>query len=110
MFDAAPPVAVSVPAPVADFSIARLPDRPSLSTIRRPCAAGAPDEVVVCGRRDDSRYRLGPLPPSGLAAPGEPGLGFDLAPDLRVSQDVEQVDLGSGFVAQRVWVRLRFRF
>jgi len=33
-----------------------------------------------------------------------------LAPDLRVSQDVEQVDLGSGWVAQRVWVLLRLRF
>ncbi|MFB9773124.1 hypothetical protein [Sphingomonas yabuuchiae] len=32
--------------------------------IRRPCTIGpTDDDVVVCGRRDDARFRLGPMPP-----------------------------------------------
>ena len=42
------------------------PQRPSLVIVppRKACGASDPDEVVICGRRDDSRYRVAPLPPN----------------------------------------------
>lgn len=105
LVDIAPP-----PESLAGFSIAHIAaDAPF--RIHRSCRRGDPDEIIVCGRRDDSRHRLGPLPPLELARP-DPGLplGIDLAPNLRLGPIVTQVIRPDGLVDWRVMLALRWRF
>jgi len=98
------------PANLGDFSIAHLgPGAPF--HVDRSCRGGGGAEIVVCGRRGDSPYRLQPLPPSGIAPP-DAGLpvGIDLAPNLRAGADITQHVRPDGFVAQEIWLRFRLRF
>ena len=107
---AAPPVDMApAPASLAGFSIAYLGAEEPFR-VHRSCR-GAGDEIIVCGRRGESRYRLQPLPPSGIAPPdADLPVGTALAPNLRAGMDVTQHVRPDGFIAQEVWLRLRFRF
>lgn len=83
---------------------------PILPAPRVPAAAtvcpvgGEADEVVVCGRRDDERFRLRPLPPP----PGRTGLPLAEVPlpgGARAAVQTEQANV-AGAPSNRVMVRL----
>ena len=59
------PPAIVMPLPdVSGFSIEGIEiDRPLIIVPRRSaCRSSSSDEIVVCARRNDGRYRLRPLP------------------------------------------------
>lgn len=87
---------------------------PVLPAPRVPAAAtacpadGEADEVVVCGRRDDERFRLRPLPPP----PGRTGLPMaetTLPGGAKAAVQTEQANVG-GAPSNRVMVRLSWPF
>jgi len=91
-----------VPEPLSGFSIEHVAPVPF--RIRRACTADSSDEIVVCGRRDQERYRLRPLPPPPLPE-RDAGLGIDLGPNARLSFGPFGGDLG-----QAAGLTLRIRF
>ncbi len=84
---------------------------PQLSPVRQQqCAPGNPNEIVVCGSRQESeRYRLRPLPDRGfeedpLVAEADLGGGFS----GKISMD--QVEISPGIVSKRVLFSIKKPF
>ena len=63
-----PPPPIIVPAPEVsqspDNGAVRREYSVTIVTPQGACRSSDPDEVVICGRRDDERYRLTPLLPN----------------------------------------------
>ena len=82
----------------------------SVPTIPRPCDAQDQDrdaDIVVCGRRDDSkRYRLPPPTPYQSALPKAE---LKLGNGTSLSAETERVDIG-GTPSNRAMIRLKFKF
>lgn len=84
------------------------PDLQMRITPERSCVSADPQEIVVCGRRDDDLYRLRPLPPE-----------FEIPP-LRVetrlfdgvtgSMHLESTQLPNGMTSKRLMVSVKTRF
>lgn len=78
-------------------------------TIRQPCPAPSPGEIVVCAGQDDGRspYRIQPTPPpSGSAIPKAE---TQLADGVAAAVETESHDVG-GFPSKRAMVRLKIKF
>jgi len=83
----------------------------SIDLLVRPapsCTAIGADDVVVCGRRDDDRYRLPPQHPTSEAKEGL-GRAETRIGNARVGAETEQVDVG-GFPSNRIMVRIKVPF
>ncbi|MGE0179199.1 MAG: hypothetical protein AB7O91_05210 [Sphingomonas sp.] len=108
MFEAPPAPVPLAEAPPA-FSIERREPLPDFRVERRCDPNGA--EILVCGRRGESAYRLPPMPPAFDAAldPVIP-FGVDVGQGMRLGPTVSQVTLPGGFISQRVMMTLRTRF
>ena len=77
--------------------------------ITNPCATpeSTNDDVIVCGRRDQSsRFRL---PPPTRYEPERPKAELVLGNGTSVSAETEQVDI-SGTPSNRAMIRLKFKF
>lgn len=76
----------------------------------RPCPT-EPDpsgDVVVCGRADQERFRLRPLP--GRADdPATPRAEIGVLGDLKAAAETEQGNVG-GFPSNRIMLRLKLPF
>lgn len=80
------------------------PDAPPLMPVPR-CAASKADEVVVCGSRDNRKYRLDPLP--------EAEAGFGRAETTIGGANVALVgEKGAvgGIPTNRAMVRIKIKF
>jgi hypothetical protein len=77
-------------------------------TPERSCASADPDEIVVCGRRDDDRYRIRELPSEFEAPPlrAETQL-FD---GVSGGMHVESTQLPNGMSSKRLMVSVKTRF
>lgn len=77
---------------------------PARARVERPCPADdGSGDVVVCGRPDQERFRLRPLPAEGPALPkAELGL-FGRA---KVAAETEQGNVG-GYPSNRIMFRLK---
>ena len=80
------------------------PDAPSLLPVPR-CTATSADEVVVCGSRDNRKYRLDPLPDAKV--------GFGKAETMIGGANVafvgEKGAIG-GIPTNRAMVRIKIKF
>ena len=101
---ASPPADVAVsPPPASSFSLPPFRLNP-------PCPAEEGEEIVVCGRRDDERYRLRePHMPSGMTLPEAPSTRFRLG-DAEGNVDVTQIIRPDGLVDRRIMVHVRVPF
>lgn len=86
------------------------PRSASVPTIPRPCDAQEQNidgDIVVCGRRDSSRYRLPPVSPiyetERRKAERQIGNG------TIVSAETERVEIG-GMPSNRAMIRLKIKF
>ena len=81
-----------------------------VAVVPPPCKAGrsANDEIVVCAPRQEglSPYRINPSPTRQRELPKAE---VQLAEGVSASAETEQADVG-GFPANRVMVRLKFKF
>ncbi len=84
---------------------------PQLSPVRQQqCAPGDPNEIVVCGSRQESeRYRLRPLPDGEfeedrLVAKADLGGGFT------GKMHMDQVEISPGIVSKRVLFSIKKPF
>jgi hypothetical protein len=77
-------------------------------TPERSCASADPDEIVVCGRRDDDRYRLRPLPPEFEAEPLR--AETQLMDGVIGGMHVESTQLPNGMTSKRLMVSVKTRF
>jgi hypothetical protein len=77
-------------------------------TPERRCASADPEEIVVCGRRDDDRYRLRPLPPGFEVPPirAETQLFDGVTGDMHF----ESTQLPNGMISKRIMVSVKTRF
>jgi hypothetical protein len=84
------------------------PDWQMRITPERSCASADREEIVVCGRRNDDRYRLRPLP-----------RGFEVAPLRAETQLIDGVtggmhlessQLPNGMISKRIMVSVKTRF
>lgn len=84
------------------------PDWQMRITPERNCASADPGEIVVCGRRDDDRYRLRPLPSEFEAPPlrAETQL-FD---GVSGGMQLESTQLPNGMTSKRLMVTVKTRF
>ncbi|MEG3125806.1 hypothetical protein [Sphingomonas sp. GB1N7] len=99
------PVAVSDPP--AGATTVMIPQRR-----RAPCETSpAPDEVVVCGKAHDDRFRLKPIPrPAGMKAPVDgPGVDFDIG-NVHGNLYAIQVGRPDGLPDKRIMVTLTMPF
>lgn len=82
-----------------------VPPEAPLPPIVPRCATANPDEIIVCGTRDNRKYRLDPLP--------EPKSGLGKAEtDVaggKVEMVAEQGEVG-GIPTNRAMVRLKIKF
>jgi hypothetical protein len=87
----------------------RLPLQEEPPRIVQDCRRAAPDEIVVCGRRDDP-YRLRELTPPPGTEPRAPGvIGVDL-PFGRVEPELSQEVRPDGSVNKRAMVKVKIPF
>ena len=77
MLETPPAVIVFVPGVPADFTIA--PRTPDPFRLQQNCGS-SPNEIVICGRRKDESYRLGPLLPDTPSDMDEIAAGKNLGP------------------------------
>ena len=105
-----PPVVVPMPDLPPSYSIA-VPLELNPFVLRRPCRADG-EEIIVCGRREESAYRTVPLPPAPLDPVRETHIpfGFDVGQGMRLGPTIDQVTLPGGFISQRAMMTLRTRF
>lgn len=77
-------------------------------TVSQQCKSkdSANDEIIVCGRRGESPYRLKELPRSG---PPIPKAGLKLADGVQATAEAEGADVG-GYPSKRAMVRLNIKF
>lgn len=73
-----------------------------------PPAVADDDEVVVCGRRDDGRFRLKPLPPTYAESERLPKAETSLLGG-KAAVETEQGDVG-GVPSNRVMLRFKAPF
>lgn len=86
-------------------------DGQSLTSVQRRCEQRE-GEIVVCGRRGESPYRIGPIQ-SPVPEPGRDPLipiGFNLGALGRVGPTIRQVTMPRGDVSRRVTATYRVRF
>lgn len=85
-----------------------LPVPPTGQIVTDPCAPGPDkDAIVICGTRDkDSRYRIGPLPPT---PPTLPDATYRLGKNTNLSAEAEQGEVG-GIPTNRAMVKLKIKF
>lgn len=77
-------------------------------TIPQPCQqAKTGEEVVVCGKRGDSPYRLRELPPAKDQA--LPDAQVKIADGVSAGAETENADVG-GFPSNRLMVRFKMKF
>ena len=99
--------AVQPPASLAALEY-RLPAPPLL---RDGCRSGSEDEIVVCGRRDQDRYRLQDVaPPRGMVLRRPSPFEWDLGGGARAGVDISQIVRPDGFVDYRVMIGIRIPF
>jgi hypothetical protein len=92
----------ATPRPAIRFDLRNLP-QPS------GCAGAGPDEILVCGRRDDSVYRIGePLPDEDRLA--LPEAETRLFGNVSGRVYLEQVELQQGLQSRRVMFGIRLPF
>lgn len=78
-----------------------------LTKLSPQCPKGNDEEIVVCGRAEESPYRLKPLPPlPQKKRVGGPGIGMKLSDNTRANVYGETVGLEGGGQSNRAMVRL----
>ena len=92
------------------------PPRPAIVAeplrTRKPCEMSPdPDEITVCGRRDDDRFRVKPIPlPAGMKTPVDgPGMDFDIG-TAHGNIYADQVGRPDGIPDRRIMVTLKWPF
>ena len=97
--------AAAGPAPVARLDY-RLPPPTAAPDRCRP--TGDDEEIIVCGRRDQERYRLRALPPPrGMDLTPRSPFEWDLGGGVRGGVDVDQFIRPDGFVDYRLLLTFR---
>ena len=99
--------AVADAPPVAgiDYSL------PAAPPVRERCHRGAGDDIIVCGRRDNERYRLRPIvPPPGMVLARPSPFAWDLGGGAVADVDVDQATRPDGYVDRRIMLRFRTPF
>jgi hypothetical protein len=91
-----------IPVAAIQFDLRNLP-QPS------GCAGVAPDEILVCGRRDDSVHRIGEMLPEG-APRWLPTAETRLFGNVSGRAYVEQVEIEQGRPSRRAMVGVRLPF
>lgn len=93
--------------PLAELDY-RLP-RPQY--LRDACRTAGEDEIVVCGRRDQDRFRVHAVaPPRGMVLRRPSPFEWDLGGGARAGLDISQVLRPDGFVDYRVMIGIRIPF
>jgi hypothetical protein len=84
---------------------------PAPGTIQDRCRRTAGDEILVCGRRDNARYRLRDvaLPPGTVLTRPSP-FAWDLGGGAVADIDLDQVQRPDGYVDHRIMLRVRVPF
>ena len=84
---------------------AAVPPEAPLPTIVPRCTTADPNEIIVCGTRDNRKYRLDPLPDaqSGLGK-AQTTVGGDM-----VGMVAEQGQVG-GIPTNRIMARIKIKF
>jgi hypothetical protein len=99
--------AAAVSRPMLDMDY-RLPAAPSA---RDGCGPGDADSIIVCGRRDNDRYRVRDLePPRGTALRRANPFDWDLGGGTRLLPTITQIDRPDGFVDRRIMLNIRIPF
>jgi hypothetical protein len=103
-FQAAPTPSLSLADPPEDWTL------PSLRVIR-PCPDSEGDEIVVCGRPDDDRYRLPTIRiPNNLDVEPDDLLRFGLGEGAEGEVEVSQQLRSDGWLDRRIMLHIRFGF
>lgn len=104
------PIELPVGMDAASFDLARQ-GKPEIELqIIEKCDMSQGEVIVVCGRRDDDRYRAKLPDPHGFDRSGPPKAEIGLGDGASAAAEVEQVDFGNGFVSNRIMIRLKFKF
>jgi hypothetical protein len=74
----------------------------------RSCTSTDPEEIVVCGRRDEDRYRLRPLPPEFEVPPLR--AETQLFEGVTGGMHLESTQLPNGMTSKRIMVSVKTRF
>lgn len=95
---------------VEDFDLNRIPQERQLSLgIGGRCTDDDPTVIVVCGSRNDERYRL--RPPSGdFAATGPPMAEADLGGGVTGAIALESAGMPNGEVGKRIMIKVGTKF
>lgn len=83
---------------------ATAPIRYDVAAVVKPCTGGNEKDIVVCGSRDKTKYRIPPLPP----APSGFGTAERDIGGARAGVHVEQVDVG-GFPSKRIMASVKIK-
>ena len=70
-----------------------------------PCAAAAPDDIVVCGTRRNDRYRLPPLDTARYEPNRKAEIG--VKENLIGAAEVESATIAPGMRSNRMMLRLK---
>ena len=83
-----------------------------LTKLSPQCPKGDADEIIVCGRAEESPYRLKPLPPvPDKKRVAGPGIGTQLSENARANFYGETAEQpGGGGQSNRAMVRLTLGF
>lgn len=76
------------------------------------CRRAGDEEIVVCGRRGESRYRLGggAPAPQGMVLTRRSPFDWDLGGGARGYVDLDQVQRPDGYIDRRVMITVRIPF
>ena len=84
---------------------------PPPQPVRDSCRTGDPEEIVVCGRRDSDRFRLGEAaPPRNLVLRRSNPFELDLGGRVRAVPTVSQINRPDGWVDHRIMLNFRIPF
>ena len=93
-----------------DYTLPPVADPPIRTEVRRGCPpAGSDGEIVVCGERDDDRYRVAPSPTRdashraggeqmGALADGTPSRCTTVGPNQQCTKGIDMIGLIFGIV------------
>ena len=84
---------------------------PKLVLPSTACVPNGADEIVVCGERDDHRYRLPPLDTARFEPKrGLPKAEIGIVDGVQGAAETESVEIAPGQFSKRVMFRLKLPF